>query len=937
MEPETAQGWDVFVSCTGEDRDWVRPIVDALSHRFTVFLDERTIEHAESITDSLRRAIGSSRVFLACYSPTFTTRTACQWELTSAFVAIRSSGTLTDRIIVLNPVQAVEHIEPVELRDARFVVAGADPQVVLDAVTARLTRFETPIGPIPNVDPGWWPRRPLGACPFVGRAAELWAVHSRMFARDFSGVEEVTGPPLVQIRGMGGVGKSLLAEVYATRFAAAFPGGIFWLNLAGDPSRTTDSDAVLAEHHHQLKALSELLGADSAETPTLDQLRGQLAAVLDARPGPYLWVLDDIPPGLPTEVIATLMPAGTNGRTLLSTRYRGYRFGASLDVDVLPEADALALLTRGRLLAGEDVGQAAELARDLGYHTLALDLAASCLSGLDGIVTFADLRQALAQTSDDGFQDLVDELSGEVPASSQRNIAATLWRSITLLGEQGLDLLLVAACLAPAPIPGPTLVAVLATTDELTDEIARRKVAAGLRQVDMHSLARLDTTDGQPVACLTHPMVSRAVRLAGSRRLRREALKGAAVTVLRKQLSNVTDAASRASNEAVLPHARVLATSVGVGREELDLLDAVARTDYEIGAWNSALTLYQREHRMLLDELGDRHQFTLQAAGNVASLLSALGRHAEAETIEREVLVGRTETLGESDPVSLVAANNLTLTLRELGRPGEAAVLLRRIADATRTGMGADHVQTLTSEANLASVLSDLAQHQEALDIQQRVSPLIAAALGPDHPLTLWVVNTMTTSLQGLGRINEAIQLGAEVHRRRKMVLGPEHPATLMTAHNVASLLNKAGDHDQARELQEQILEIRTRVLGRAHPETLATANNLASTLANLGFVKRAADMRRDTWEQLAATLGEDHLSTLAALSNLSFSLRALRLEEEAAEAEERAWRGRRRQLGDTHPHTIASAGHLHLLALQLGHDELRAELEAASPQIDSN
>jgi hypothetical protein len=127
MEPETAQEWDVFVSCTGEDRDWVRPIVDALSRRFTVFLDERTIEHGESITGSLRRAIGSSRVFLACYSPTFTTRTACQWELTNAFVAIRSSGTLTDRIIVLNPGQAVEHIEPVELRDARFVVASADP------------------------------------------------------------------------------------------------------------------------------------------------------------------------------------------------------------------------------------------------------------------------------------------------------------------------------------------------------------------------------------------------------------------------------------------------------------------------------------------------------------------------------------------------------------------------------------------------------------------------------------------------------------------------------------------------------------------------------------------------------------------------------------------------------------------------------------------
>ena len=34
--------------------------------------------------------------------------------------------------------------------------------------------------------------------------------------------------------GLGGVGKSLLAEEYALHFGAAYPGGVFWLRAYGN-------------------------------------------------------------------------------------------------------------------------------------------------------------------------------------------------------------------------------------------------------------------------------------------------------------------------------------------------------------------------------------------------------------------------------------------------------------------------------------------------------------------------------------------------------------------------------------------------------------------------------------------------------------------------------------------------------------------------------
>jgi hypothetical protein len=48
---------------------------------------------------------------------------------------------------------------------------------------------------------------------------------------------------------MGGVGKSLLAEEYALRFSAAYPGGIFWLRALGNdatrPALTPDQQEAV--------------------------------------------------------------------------------------------------------------------------------------------------------------------------------------------------------------------------------------------------------------------------------------------------------------------------------------------------------------------------------------------------------------------------------------------------------------------------------------------------------------------------------------------------------------------------------------------------------------------------------------------------------------------------------------------------------------------
>ena len=88
----------------------------------------------------------------------------------------------------------------------------------------------------------------LGSNRFVGRVADLWAIHSGLLKHNFAMITG-SGTGLVQVQGMGGIGKTLLAEEYALRFGAAYPGGVFWLRATSDTGEALSTQILrIADH-----------------------------------------------------------------------------------------------------------------------------------------------------------------------------------------------------------------------------------------------------------------------------------------------------------------------------------------------------------------------------------------------------------------------------------------------------------------------------------------------------------------------------------------------------------------------------------------------------------------------------------------------------------------------------------------------------------------
>ncbi|HLO77226.1 MAG TPA: toll/interleukin-1 receptor domain-containing protein, partial [Magnetospirillum sp.] len=670
--------FDVFLSYARVDSALADPLVQALERAgVTVWRDTEQIETFRAIRQAIDEGLARSKVLLALYSRAYTERRACDWELAAAFIA---GGP--DRILVLNPEKGADHIQPQSLREQKF--ANPDDFGDFDAlaakIKARVAGIDGSFGqlPKPAADQEWFGLSPKGAAQtFVGRRGELWQVHGALTAGGSAMVAPTTtglrpGDGSTMVRGLGGMGKTLLAEEYARRFAAAWPGGVFWLKAGGGDADGPISESRLLDQYLAL-ARALTLSFDPAEPASL---RKAVETAMAARPGPYLWVVDDLPHGLNTEQArAWFAPTVSLGCTLVTTRTRTLNdIATPVELAELGEDEAYILLTLDRQPKNETETKAARaIVEELGRHALAVDLARHLVRIQGYGKVLADLRNPGKEALG-----LAAKLSVELPTGHEKSIAQTFLRSIQLLDGNGLDALRVAAHLAPhTPIPSELLTAIRMQADGPTAEQAEEDAVLAMDKVAARSLCEI--TDAGYVV---HALVCRtmALRYADDRSL---ALKQAGVTVLTRLFRQADDARNHPRLVPLLPHAHA-ASEVLETAEQADLISWVARYYYAAGLYLAAKQHYARELEALRRILGPDHSGTLISIGNLATTLSDLGDLLGARNLQQQVLETRRRILGPDHPDTLISMGNLAGTLFSQGDLAGARDLQQQTLEARR-------------------------------------------------------------------------------------------------------------------------------------------------------------------------------------------------------------------------------------------------------------
>lgn len=697
--------------------------------------------------------------------------------------------------------------------------------------------------------PGRQPRisnLPVRNLVFTGRDEQLVAMRERLNA----GTPAVLTQPQA-LHGLGGVGKTQLALEYAHRYAGDYD--LIWWLAAEQPT------AIPA----QLVALARRLGISEAadQTETIQVLWDALR-----QRGRWLAVFDN------AEDPSTLRPwwPPASGHMIITSRTPTWTgLAATIGVDVLPRAEAVAFLHRRRSMSDQE---AATLAEVLGDLPLALEQAGAYLE-----VTGMPPADYVGLLRDRG-----PELFALGQATSEQTIATTWTVSLDRLRETPAaeDLTVLCAFLAPDDIP---LKLLRDHSDQLPDSLA---AAAQDRLGLWHAVAALRRYSLATVIAETlsmHRLVQAVVR------------HGLSVDQQRQWVT----AAQR-------------------------LLWAAFRTrstdpDADPDAWPMYAQLLPHMLTVVdhVQPLGIELEITGWLLNRAGAYLYGRGRYMEAKALHERALA-ITEALADPDQRDSATLNYLGLALRRLGDLPAARAYHERALAIRDAQLGPNHPSTATSLTNLATVLRDQGDLPAARAHQQRALAIREARLGPDHPHTAHSLNNLAKVLADQGDLDGARALHERalgIYMRR---LGTDHPDTARSLTNLALVLHAQGDLKGARVLHERALAVREASLGPSHPDTATSLTNLAGVLLAQDDLHNAQTLYERALAIREASLGSDHLRTALSVSLLAKVLHAQNDLPACRSLHERALATYEARLGPDHPSTLKSRRELEQVTAEL-------------------
>jgi cellulose biosynthesis protein BcsQ len=886
--------------------------------------------------------------------------------ISSAYLRHSGSSAVADWVEGTGPEGARREIFPVKVGDVRsgppFNNRNAVDLIRLDeaqAVTALLRILHRPEtdalrkaatgGPrFPATRPSIWKVPPRNTA-FTGRSVILESLREQLG----HGSPAAVLPTPATLYGLGGVGKTQLAQEYAHRFMADYD--LVWWVEAEQPDQVMLSMAELAGKLDLRVDDNVAEAAEAAREALRVGLKGDR----------WLLIFDNA--DNPSE-ISRFLPNGP-GHVLITSRNQAWTgLAEPLPVDVFTREESIEHLRRRSTgLSTEDAGRVAEAVGDL---PLAVEIAAAWLETTGTPV--GDYVMRLEQEAVNALTTTQLD-TPEYP----RRFSATWNVSIERLREQSPAanrLLQLCAYLSADPISSSLIYndrmakLLVAFDPDLQESVMLGRV---VQAVTRYGLARLDPRNK---TFQVHRMVQAVVRseLDAVQRERTKHEVHQILAFVRPSGGEADEWTAWPEFELIWPH---LGPSEAQDCDEAEvrqlLIDRVRylwrrgelEAAKELGnwldnAWTAKLGAEDRQTLLLrfqlanvirsqgqfgaaleLDQetwetqrriLGVDHIHSLGTAGSVAADLRGLGRFQEALDLDRETYEQTKNIFGDVENRVFNLANNLALDYRFTGDYEAACALDQATYDMRSIVLGPTHQDTLTSMAALAEDKRAIGDYESSVELLGAFQSEYTTIPVTDLP-KLRYAKSYAVALRRIGRQSEARELTKLTYDRYLDRFGADAPDTLACALNLAADYSAVGDKDAARDFAQDVHRAYRNSLGEEHPFTLACANNVGIYLRDSGQVQEATMLGEATFRSMRETLGPLHPFTLSVMVNLANCYGDSGELDRAEELGRQALAGLLERYGPQHPDVVVCNGNLAVTLRDAGRKEeamaLRSEV----------
>jgi len=361
----------------------------------------------------------------------------------------------------------------------------------------------------------------------------------------------------------------------------------------------------------------------------------------------------------------------------------------------------------------------------------------------------------------------------------------------------------------------------------------------------------------------------------------------------------------------------------------------LARADNLYGSlrFSEAESLYRQALRILECAQPEAPELAT-ALNNLAQLLQATHRLAEAEPLMRRALALDEQRFGLDHPDVARDLNNLAGLLQDTHRLAEAEPLMRRALAISEQRFGPDHPDVARDLNDLATLLQATHRLAEAEPLMRRALAIDEQRFGLDHPDVATDLSNLAQLLRDTDRLAEAEPLMRRALAIDEQCFGLDHPTVAIRLNNLAQLLQATHRLAEAEPLMRRALAIDEQCFGLDHPTVAIRLHNLAVLLRDTDRLAEAEPLMRRALAINEQRLGPDHPKVALAFNNLARLLQATHRLAEAEPLMRRALsilRSCKRTTGYEHPHLNRVVENYRALLEQMGRnpEEIKAQLDA--------
>lgn len=943
--------YDLFISYAHQGDNTSREAVTALVARLhaelesdfrrrfdrdlEIFFDKEDIQDFEHWQVRCHRALRDSRFFIACLSRTYLRSDACRWEweewcrheLEHGLVG---QGAASLWFVKLEDLDAPEDAELLRRWEGdllqRFHIQchewrHSDPGAFLDAAALgelrQLTEHVAQRLRLLTLDRARRGNLPWPNTNFVGREPEL--------ARLRAALLDAPEPAPSGIHGVGGMGKTALAQAFAYSEADGFPGGCWLLRCEGH-------DRLIPV----FRGLVHDLGLELTEEEKLDDVAAvrRVFNVLRER-GPTLFLLDNVDrPAMLAQAEMGLVADQPWARLLHTTRLAPDEFARAgaiihpVDLDRLPDNQAVDLIRRYQheqaFASAEHEAAALGIVRELSGLTLAVETAAVHLGQCDPRVAEAqyavDVRNYLNKLRDD-----LKTGGGEGVMNQLREATATLRPTLARLDAPARTVLQIASLLAPDGVALPWVRAIAGQSHpELAADAATGEGDPWTQLIRGLIGMRLFQPTAEPRIVAIHRILQRVLEselldeVIDKEQLSRKLIRHAKERCVFLCDDGWVNPKSRWEIEPL--RASTEQWLISHPDKAVSLANPLAVILYELGRFTEAEALIRRTLTVAKKLFGEHSAESATAMNNLALLFNVTGRVAEAEPLGRQALAIFQSILGPSHLNVAPVLNNIAESLRANTQPSQAEDFYKRALAIFEEHGASTHPLALRMLNNLAQLVYDTNRLEEAEFLMRRALATAEQATLPRKPAIVRALNDLAQLLHDTNRFAEAEKLMRRSLSIAEEVFDSEHPELAAALNNLGRLLYDTNRLDEAEPLMRSALRVDERVFGVSHA-------NVATDLSNLGMLCLATSRVGEAEQLLQGALtidehafGKDHSNVARDLTNLSLLFLT---SDRHAEAEPMCRRALSvmirctRFTGQEHAHLRTSVGNYVVLLLQ--------------------